>query len=260
MIIDFHAHYPRQENFIPRLLEALPRAGIDRICLCSAGENFGHVSNEEVRAAFEHHPDRVTGLALVRLGIDPPELVDEYVRQGFKGIKTTNPTLPYDDPSFYPYYERIEQHQLPVLFHTGIVARTEGDRELRVSSMKMQPGRLDAVARAFPQLNIVAAHLGVPWYEEASMLARIHPNFYVDLTGAWWGGWRANKGPDFYRYHFFWPGAWEKIVFGTDILRVEELEPAKQIHDRIFEALDLDRGTLDKIYGGTAARLLHLQT
>src|SRR5215471_15297377 len=258
-VIDFHAHYPRgQENFLPRLLEALPRAGIDRICLCSAGENFGHVSNQEVRQAFERYPEQIIGLALVRLGIDPPEMVDECVRQGFRGIKTTNPTAPYDDPSFYSYYERIEQHQLPVLFHTGIVARTTADRELHVSSAKMQPVRLDAVARSFPRMNIVAAHLGVPWHEEASMLARIHPNFYVDLTGASWGGWRANKGPDFYRYHFFWPGAWEKIIFGTDILQVEDLEPSKRVHDRIFESLGLDGGILEKVYGGTAARLLHL--
>lgn len=259
MVIDFHAHYPRSpENFLPRLLEALPRVGIDRICLCSAGENFGHVSNKEVREAFERYPEQIIGLALVRLGIDPPDVVDEYVRQGFRGIKTTNPTAAYDDPSFYRYYETIERHQLPVLFHTGIVARTPADRELHVSSAKMQPVRLDAVARSFPQMNIVAAHLGVPWYEEASMLARIHPNFYVDLTGASWGGWRANKGPDFYRYHFFWPGAWGKIVFGTDILQVEDLEPSKRIHDRIFEPLGLDREILDKIYGGTSARLLHL--
>ena len=258
MVIDFHAHYPRQEDFIPRLLESLPEAGIDRICLCSAGENFGHVTNKEVREAFEQHPDKIIGLALVRLGIDPPELVDEAVREGFKGIKTTNPSLPYDDPSFFPYYQRMERHELPVLFHTGIVMRTPADRELGVSSTKMQPGRLDAVARSFPGLSLVAAHLGVPWYEEASMLARIHPNFYVDLTGAWWGGWRANKGPDFYRYHFFWPNAWEKIVFGTDILRVEELKPAKDVHDRIFEPLGLPPEVMDRIYGGTAARLLHL--
>lgn len=187
MVIDFHAHYPRQEDFLPKLLEELPRVGIDRICLCSAGENFGHVSNREVRESFERHPDRIIGLALVRLGIDPPEMVDEYVRQGFRGIKTTNPTVSYDDPSFFRHYERIEHHGLPVLFHTGIVMRTPADRELHVSSSKMRPIRVDAVARSFPGMNIVAAHLGVPWYEEASMLARIHPNFYVDLTGAWWG-------------------------------------------------------------------------
>lgn len=73
------------------------------------------------------------------------------------------------------------------------------------------------------------------------------------------GGWRANKGPDFYRYHFFWPEAWGKVVFGTDILRVEELEPAKLLHDRMLEPLGLDRETWVMIYGGTAARLLKLE-
>src|SRR5262249_50541150 len=63
MVIDFHAHYPRQEDFIPRLLDAMCEAGIERTCLCSAGEMFGHVSNEEVREAFELHPDRIVGLA-----------------------------------------------------------------------------------------------------------------------------------------------------------------------------------------------------
>lgn len=259
MIIDFHAHYARQEDFLPKLLEALPRAGIDHICLCSAGENFGHVSNREVRRSFEQYPDRIFGLGLVRLGIDPPELVDECVRQGFKGIKTTNPTAPYDDLSFFKYYERIEHHGLPILFHTGIVMRTPADRDLQVSSEKMRPIRLDAVARSFPGMNIVAAHLGVPWYEEASMLARMHPNFYVDLTGASWGGWRVNKGPDFFRYHFFWPEAWSKVVFGTDILRVEELEPAKLFHDRMLEPLGLDPDVLSMVYGGTAAQLLRIE-
>ena len=52
MVIDFHAHYARQPDFLPGLIEALPEVGIDRICLCSAGEEFGHVGNAEVRTAF----------------------------------------------------------------------------------------------------------------------------------------------------------------------------------------------------------------
>ncbi len=97
-----------------------------------------------------------------------------------------------------------------------------------------------------------------PGIEEASSLARFHPNFYVDLTGATSGGWRLNKTADFYRYHFFWPDAWDKVVFGTDILKVEELQSGRNVHDRIFDGLDLPKATMDKIYGGTAARLLHL--
>ena len=43
-----------------------------------------------------------------------------------------------------------ERHGIPILFHTGIVMRTPADRELNVSSTKMMPARLDAVARSFP--------------------------------------------------------------------------------------------------------------
>lgn len=259
MVIDFHAHYPRQENFIPRLLEALPQAGIDRICLCSAGEMFDHVSNAEVRQAFERHPDKIIGLAFLDLGRDRPEVVDEYVAQGFRGFKIHNPAAAYDDKAFYPIYERIERSGLPALFHTGIVMCTAHDRERDVSSDKMRPVRLDAVARVFKSMSVVAAHLGAPWYEEASMMARLHPNFYVDLTGAWWGGWRANKGADFYRYHFFWENAWGKVLFGTDILCVEELVPAKQFHDGFMKKVGLPPPVWDKVYGGTAARLMGLE-
>ncbi len=147
---------------------------------------------------------------------------------------------------------------MPLLAHTGIVMRTTADRAREVNSRKMTPVCLDAVVRSFPGLNVVGAHLGVPWHEEASMMARIHPNYYVDLTGAWWGGWRFNKGPEFFRYHFFWENAWDKVLFGTDILTVEELLPSKQFHDKMIASIELPLETVTKIYGGTAARLLHL--
>ena len=259
MVIDFHAHYPQQDDFLPRLLDLLPQAGIDRICLCSAGEMFGHVSNDEVRRAFERHPDKIIGLANLDLGRDRPEVVDQYAAQGFRGYKLHNPAAPYDDKAFYPVYERVERTGLPALFHTGIVMCTCHDKERDVSSDKMRPVRLDAVVRAFKGMNVVGAHLGAPWHEEASMMARMHPNYYVDLTGAWWGGWRANKGPDFYRYHFFWDNAWDKVLFGTDILRAEELVPSKRFHDRFMSEIGLPRETWDKVYGGNAARLLGLE-
>ena len=141
---------------------------------------------------------------------------------------------------------------------TGSHGRSSANKERDVSSDKMRPVRLDAVVRAFKGMNVVAAHLGAPWHEEASMMARLHPNFYVDLTGAWWGGWRANKNADFYRYHFFWEHAWDKVLFGTDILQVEELIPAKQFHDRFMREIGLAPQIWHKVYGGTAARLLGL--
>ena len=259
MVIDFHAHHPEGDpDFAGRLVELLPEAGIDRICLCSAGAAFGHVRNEEILAAARKYPDSIVPLALVELGTDPPERVDELAGDGFRGFKITNPRSAYDDEAYFPVYERMERTGLPLLAHTGILMRVRQAADVRVNSNWMRPVCLDPVVRSFPGLNVVAAHLGVPWHEEASTLARMHPNFYVDLTGANWGGWRLNKTPDFFRYHFFWEGAWDKVLFGTDILALDELVPAKRFHDEMLRPLQLPDSTWRNIYGGTAARLLGL--
>lgn len=257
MVIDFHAHYPKGDpDFPDRLVERMAEAGIDRICLFSAGPEFDHASNEDVLEAARRHPDRIIPFALVRLGADPPDPVGGFAERGFRGFKVTNPMSPYDDEAHFPVYERMEATGLPLLAHTGIVMRTRRPEGRRVNAEWMRPVRLDAVVRSFPELNVVGAHLGAPWHEEASMMARMHPNYYVDLTGAWWGGWRANKGPEFYRYHFFWEGAWDKVLFGTDILALEELVPSKEYHDEIIRQLELPPNVVERIYGGTAERLL----
>ncbi len=258
MIIDFHAHYPNEPDFIERLVARLPEAGIDVICLCSAGEAFGHAPNTAVLDAARKHSNCIVAFALIELGKDPPERIDEYAAHGFRGFKITNPRGPYDDESFFPVYERMERTGLPLLAHTGILMRTAMTAGKRVNSRWMRPVCLDAVLRSFPSLNVVGAHLGAPWHEEASMMARVHPNYYVDLTGASWGGWRANKGPEFYRYHFFWENAWDKVLFGTDILAVDDLIPSKQLHDGIIAQLALPPATVQNVYGRTAARLLGL--
>jgi predicted TIM-barrel fold metal-dependent hydrolase len=258
MIVDFHAHYPREEGFAERLVELLPEAGIDCICLCSAGEAFGHAPNDVVLEAAKKYPERIIAFALIELGKDSPSCVDEYLARGFGGFKVTNPLSSYDNPDYFPIYERIERSGLPLLAHTGILMRIAPEPVRMVNSRWMRPICLDAVVRYFPGMNVVGAHMGAPWHEEAAMMARMHPNYYVDLTGAWWGGWRANKSPEFFQHHFFWEGAWDKVVFGTDILALKELIPSKEFHDQMLSSLKLPEDTMRNIYGGTAARLLGL--
>lgn len=259
MVIDFHAHYPKGvPDFPERLCELLPQAGIDRIVLFSAGDAIGHASNSTILDAAKRYPESIIAFALVELGQDGPECVDRYAAQGFRGFKITNPRRSYDDESFFPIYERMERTGLPLLAHTGILLRFPQPAGMVVNSNWMRPICLDAVLRSFPRLNIVGAHLGAPWHDEAAMMARLHPNYYVDLTGAWWGGWRVNKDADYFRRQFFWQDAWDKVLFGTDILALSELVPAKQYHDNMLRPLELPAETMRKIYGGTAARLLGL--
>lgn len=266
MIIDFHAHFPLpgfesascpdEASFAERLVERLPAAGIDRICLCPVGPLLGTTTNETVLAAAKMFPGQISALAFVDLGTDRPDVIRRYAGEGYAGFKVTNPAASYDEEAFFPIYEAMQATRLPLLAHTGIVMRSLAPPARRVSSNWMRPVCWDAVLRSFPGLNIVGAHLGAPWHEEASMMARLHPNYYVDLSGACWGGWRANKGPEFYRYHFFWKDAWNKVLFGTDILSFDELLPAKQFHDKLIADLQLPPDTVAKIYGATAQTLL----
>ena len=259
MVIDIHAHYPRAEpDFPDRLVELLPQAGIDKICLFSAGDVFGHASNDMILAAAKKHPAHIIAFAFIQLGKDTPDMIDRFATEGFLGFKVTTPAASYDDEAFFPIYERMERTGMPLLAHTGILARVKQPREMRINSNWMRPSCLDAVLRSFPALNIIGAHLGVCWNDEASTMARLHPNYYVDLTGAWWGGWRANKTPEYFRQHFFWENAWDKVLFGTDILALRELLPAKKLHDELMRAIGLPPPVVEKIYGGTAARLLGL--
>ena len=259
MVIDIHAHMPAADpNFPERLVELLPEAGIDRICLFSAGAIWGHASNEKILAAAQRHPNHIIAFALVELGIDDPGCVKRYAAQGFRGFKITNPRSAYDDEAYFPIYEEMEKTGLPLLAHTGILARVKHAPTLRVNSNWMRPVCLDPILRSFPALNIIGAHMGVCWNDEASTMARLHPNFYLDLTGAWWGGWRCNKTPDFFRQQFFWEGAWDKVLFGTDILALEELLPSKKFHDDMMKGIGVTQETWDKIYGGNAVKLLRL--
>ena len=255
--IDIHMHYFMKRGFVDQLLRAADKAGIEKICLNALGHPFQHDKHRLVEKAAREHPDRIIPFGFVILGRTLPGFVDELVDRGFKGIKTILPTDNYDSLEFYPVYERVESYRLPMLFHTGIVASIPV-RDLRVSSRFMRPITLDAVARSFPKLNIIAAHLGMPWLREAAMLTRIHKNFYVDITGAPENPWYENVGADGLKKLMFWPNAMDKILFGTDV-PVNYIVRTTQRFERLMDELGLSKRTLRNIYYRNAARLLKIK-
>ncbi len=108
---------------------------------------------------------------------------------GAEGYKLYPPTgfLP-DDPAVFPFYEAVLEAQqfarrtLPVLVHTG--CSYSGSRYAR-------PVHLQEVAFRFPDLRLIAAHLGSPWTDEAVWVAGIHDNIYLDISAlgdlfGWW--------------------------------------------------------------------------
>jgi predicted TIM-barrel fold metal-dependent hydrolase len=264
MRVDAHVHYSTEDGFLEQLVEEERRLGFDKVCLNGAVWFEHEEGNEAVARAMERYPDVIVGFAYLPLGQDGPEQVRELHGRGFRGLKLIRPTSRYDDKSFYPVYEAAQELGMVCLFHTGIVARTPQDGEHDVNNERHRPICLDTIARAFPSLNIVGAHLGNPWYEEAAMACRWNPNLYFDLSGSslkrcppeffgsllWWTATGQYAGPDR-------RSAWAKVVFGSDV-GVELIADVVQDYERLLNALEVTQELQEAIFGNTMAELLGL--
>ena len=115
-----------------------------------------------------------------------------------------------NDERLFPLYARLEELGLPVTFHTGL-SRFRGTR-LKFA----QPIVLDDVAVAFPRLPILMAHAGRgAWYEEAALLATLHPNVYLEISGL-----PPRNLPTYFPR---WRDLVDKMIFGSDFPGVPSL-------------------------------------
>ena len=266
MIIDAHHHLPARdpEGYVAKLRAEAGRLGIDRVVICSAGPPEW-ASNEKVAEMQHANPDLLIGLGYLQLGAVTVKDVDRVHDLGLKGLKFIWPLKNYDDDEFLPIYDRACALGLPALFHLGIVAREPGQHLKDVSMARMRPVFLDRIARRLPEFNIIGAHYGNPWYEEAAELARMHPNVYFDLTGStlkkkqpeyfaellWWGrneqyGRMGNNHP------------YQKLLFGTDV-DVEMMEDVHGDYMKVLDHLQMEEGFRSLVMGGTAARIFGVE-
>ncbi|MHB1344293.1 MAG: amidohydrolase family protein [Thermoleophilia bacterium] len=96
------------------------------------------------------------------------------------GLKFLPPYQHYypNDERLYPLYDLAQELGLPCTFHTGL-SRIPGTR-LKYGD----PLLLDDVAVDFPRLPILLAHAGRGvWYEAAAMVASLHENVYLEISG-----------------------------------------------------------------------------
>lgn len=138
------------------------------------------VPNDYVADYVRRDPERLIGFGAV----DPndPGAVDELERMagdlGLRGCKL-GPIYQDADPlgdAFLRVWERLERLELPALVHQGTTFVRNGPL------LHARPVLLDEVARRFPRLRIVIAHMGHPWIDEAVAVVRKHPNVYADVS------------------------------------------------------------------------------
>jgi predicted TIM-barrel fold metal-dependent hydrolase len=163
-------------------IAAMDAGGVER-GLISAwhGPEGALISNEEVAGWVAAHPDRLAGMAAVDLR-RPVAAVRELRRAvrelGFVALRVVPWLwgLPPNDRRYYPLFAECVELGVPFctqVGHTGPLRSSETGRPIPY---------LDDVALEFPELTIVAGHIGYPWTEEMIALARKYPNVYIDTS------------------------------------------------------------------------------
>ncbi len=218
MIIDCHAHL---EEEIPaeRLIELMDREGIDRTVVFAGGMEkipatpdrllalfrflltsplnpvgrsiynrfvkegdlrvsgnsyriFTDPENEVVGQIAKQHSDRMIFFAFInpRGPRDSLDVLEE-CREKFdlKGVKTHSWFHEFD-PSrdLLPVARRCRELDLPLLIHLGGSEKT---------------GNIEGLLEACPGLNVILAHLGIPYIQRIWPLLDKYPNLHMDISG-----------------------------------------------------------------------------
>lgn len=166
------------------LRRVLDEAGVDHAVVLAeeAPETSGMVTSEWMLDYCARAPGLHAFVSInPLLDADPLGRLERLREHGHvEGLKFLPPYMYFypNDPCLYPLYARAEELGLPCTFHTG-TSRIPGTR-LKYAD----PLLLDDVAVDFPHLPILLAHAGrSAWYQEAAMLATLHENVYLELSG-----------------------------------------------------------------------------
>jgi uncharacterized protein len=266
-LIDVHVHYNGEPGFLEQLLDRL-NATDGLAFLLTTPNGFSQAGK-----FIQEHPDRLIGFGDIRLD-DPNALseIDRFHQAGFRGLGEITTTLKnYDDPAYWPLYDRADKYHMILLFHTGIVNRLHPEEPADISFDRSRVTRLDLIARHWPKLTIIGAHLGNPDYAEAGEIGRWDPNLYFDVSGT-----TLIKKKDDYRFFrsiFWWTGivsphtppsgtsAFEKLVFGSDVFGgdLQEFDSARARYHAMLDTCEVPQSAQEKIFSGTMWRILQTQ-
>ncbi len=280
-IFDVHVHYPwRAESAggLPADVQAqmlaytCRRLNIGKVALLG---RRGDDEWEATLAAWRTYPDLVVPLAQIRLDEDGPDILSRLRERGFRGLKITMPSRDYDDEAYFPLYERAEELEMPILFHTGVRggpidyllfhprdsvlaeefsrAHEEQSRRSTKGAARMQPIFLDTIGLAFPRLRIIGAHLGYGLYDSAAAVARWRRNVSFDISGG-----RVVRRHVVDRAMIYCEVLPEKLLFGSDC-DVAHMSREVTAWMEAFEAMGMSAEDQDKIFYRNAAAIFGVE-
>ncbi len=206
-----------------QIVAEMDRAGVQTLMLTAWHRPGQSVfSNDLIAEMVAEFPDRFVGVASVNLE-KPVEAVRELDRAvtqlGFKALRVI-PWLwnrPPNDKFYFPLYVKCIELDIPFctqVGHTGPLMPSETGRPVPY---------LDEVALVFPELKIVAGHIGHPWTDEMIGVAWKHENVYID-TSAYLPRYYPQQLLQYLKTY-----GKEKVLFGTNFPMLSLEKCVKQV-------------------------------
>jgi len=205
------------------------------------------ISNDEVAAIAAAYPDRIIGVASASLH-KPMDAVRELRRAvkqlGFRALRLVPWlwNLPPTDRRYYPLYAECIELDIPFctqVGHTGPLRPSETGRPIPY---------IDEVALEFPELRIVAGHIGYPWTQEMIAVATKHENVFIDTSA-----YTTKRYPPELVQYMRGHGR-EKVLFGTNYPMIKAAKALEGLGD-----LALDDEAKALFLGGNAVRVFKLE-
>ena len=228
-------------------IKSMEEAHVEKTMLTSWwGPSGALISNDEVAKIVQQFPEKFFGIASVDIS-KPMSAVYELRRCvkefGFKGLRILPWlwNLPPNDRLYYPIYVECIELDIPFCLqvgHTGPLCPSEPGRPIPY---------LDQVALDFPELKIVAGHIGYPWVNEMISLATKYQNVYIDTSA-----YTIRRYPKEIVEYLKSYGK-NKVLFATNYPMITA---KKCLED--FEKLELDENTSDLFLYKNAERVFSL--
>ncbi|HEX6515207.1 MAG TPA: amidohydrolase family protein [Nocardioidaceae bacterium] len=236
---------PSAELPLAMTLRAMDEAEVERGYISAWHTPTGAlISNDEVASWAGQHPDRFTAVASVDIR-EPVKAVRELRRAvhdlGCRGLRIVPWLwgLPPNHRLYYPLFAECVELRIPFMTqvgHTGPLRPSETGRPIPY---------LDDVALEFPDLVIIAGHIGYPWTAEMIAVATKYPNVYIDTSA-----YVAHRYPPELVDYLRGNGR-KKVLFGTNYPMLTASQALKRL-----DTLELDQEVRELFLGGNAARVL----
>lgn len=276
MIVDCHVNVYEDRHVLPLLknetkffrpgappLKADPEtvfhgmSGVDKAIIFSLRyhDSSGIDGDDEITAAtVAKYPGKFVGFAaLDPRRADAMDLLEHAVIDlKLKGVKfgPIYNGVSLLDPRMEPFYQFCIRHNLPLTLHMGTTYARNAPADLG------RPIYVEEIALRHPELKMIMAHMGHPWYEECIVIARKQPNVYCEVSALHYRPWQYynilicaqeytihDRNKIFFGTDFPYAGVEESIeglrninhqVEGTNLPRVAQLTMDNIIHANPF--------------------------